>query len=222
MKAIASYYIKTLFLWKVVKEDKKYWETKISVTFRAMVQELHDAIANKNIQYFWNEHNNLIDGLKPTIQKLYADKLKAVLNSIDANDVDKVVSYLLTPEELKEFKESAFYKSQASLTNAVDVSRQSSVSTLSGTINDNQLTNILELVKTLTEKVDSLTDKVMLMDDRLKVLEMAKKATPADDLKNVLFGVNSISLLGNRDNPVNISPIVVPTPKSDTADLLTF
>ncbi|XP_072941128.1 cyclic GMP-AMP synthase-like receptor isoform X2 [Epargyreus clarus] len=229
MKAIASYYIKTLFLWKVDKEDKKYWETKISFTFRAMVQELHDAIVNKNIPYFWNERNNLIEGLKPTIQKLYADKLKAVLASIDANDADKVVAYLLTPEELREFKESAFYKTQALLTNAT-VSRQTSVASsstpLMGTVNDTQLASLVELVKTLTEKVDSLTDKVTLMDDRLKALEMAKKATAADDLKNLMFGVNSISLSGNEtvsvDNSNNNSPFVIPAQKSETADLLTF
>lgn len=113
MKAIASYYIKTLFLWKIDEtKEKKYWQKGLSTLFRIMVQELHDAIKDKNICYFWNKDNNLIANLKPTIQKIYVHKLNEVLKAIDSNDVDKVVSFLLCTDDFQQFKQSEFYKKQ--------------------------------------------------------------------------------------------------------------
>lgn len=113
MKAIASYYIKTLFLWKIDEtKEKKYWQKGLSTLFRVMVQDLHDAIQNKNIRYFWNKENNLIENLKPTIQKIYVQKLNEVLIAIDSNNVDKVVSSLLSTDDFQQFKQSEFYKKQ--------------------------------------------------------------------------------------------------------------
>lgn len=115
MKAIASYYIKTLFLWKIDETpEKKYWQKGLSVLFRIMVQELHDAIEQKNIRYFWNKDNNLIENLKPTVQKIYVTKLNVVLKAIDSNNVDKVVSFLLSTDDFQQFKQSEFYKKQQS------------------------------------------------------------------------------------------------------------
>lgn len=113
MKAIASYYIKTLFLWKIDEtKEKKYWQKTRSVIFRIMVQELHDAIKLKNIRYFWNKDNNLIENLKPSIQTIYVNKLSGVLKAIDSYDADKVVSFLLCTVDFQQFKQSEFYKQQ--------------------------------------------------------------------------------------------------------------
>ncbi|XP_041976146.1 uncharacterized protein LOC121730961 isoform X2 [Aricia agestis] len=112
MKPIASYYIKTLFLWKIEEtNNKRYWETKLSVLFRDMVQKLHDAIQNKNIPYFWDQRNNLIENLKPSLQAMYVEKLSTVLESIDNNDAEKTAFYLLTPQEQTFFRTTPFYRS---------------------------------------------------------------------------------------------------------------
>lgn len=87
MKHIASYYIKTIFLWEIYeRNDKKYWQNKLTTLFRDMVTALYKAIEKKKISYFWHEEHNLIDGLKPTIQKIYSDKLSDVLKKLDTND----------------------------------------------------------------------------------------------------------------------------------------
>ncbi|KAJ2947142.1 hypothetical protein O0L34_g16499 [Tuta absoluta] len=125
MNDIASYYIKTLFLWKIdetrdkekTKEEneqakKKYWQKGLSVLFKEMVETLYNAIKEKRIKYFWHEENNLIENLKPTVQALYVKDLKKVLDAIDSNEIDKVASYLLTVNELSEFKKSEFYEKQ--------------------------------------------------------------------------------------------------------------
>lgn len=210
LSAIASYYIKTLFLWKIYRtNDKKYWETKISVLFREMVQELHDAIKNKSIPYFWNEGNNLIDGLKPSLQSLYADKLNAVLKCIDAEEVERTVLFLLTTEEIKEFKNSEFYKQMEF---KVDVQRQNSIASNSTDSNktrkssgidtdcslsressgsdtpdsgktreNNDISILKKLVKHLVEKVEILSDKIEEQNERIIKLEMNQKSDTKKD-----------------------------------------
>ncbi|XP_023940038.2 cyclic GMP-AMP synthase-like receptor [Bicyclus anynana] len=179
MKAIASYYIKTLFLWKVQKtEDKKYWQRKLSVIFREMVEELYNAIKEKNIPYFWNEDNNLIQGVKETLLNDYAEKLKQVLDSIDANDVEKVAYALLTTDEIKEFKESEFYKKQEANLPADNVIVRSISSSSSSCSTNIQIPNkkqdddkVFDLVKSLISKVDRLTTRVEQQDDKIMKLE---------------------------------------------------
>lgn len=190
MKCIASYYIKTLFLWKVEKVEKSFWKNKLSIVFREMVNEFYEAIKNKNIPYFWDQNNNLIENIKPSIQSLYADKLKSILNSIDSNDVDKTTYALLTIDEKNAFKNSEFYKEQELV-----LSRQQSISSaspsrqLSVTSNSEvdsgksnrsvssevdsfrKSSNLEDIVKCLVRKVEALTIQVKIQSDRIRILE---------------------------------------------------
>lgn len=192
LKAIASYYIKTLFLWKIETEsDRKYWQNKISFLFQTMVEELHDAIVKKNIPYYWNPSNNLIATLKPTLQKLYADKLLAVVNSLKAGDIERSVAFLLNAEELVQYKESEFYKhhlnllANASLKQQVSTQSVSSNGSQSSQDNDSMDTKStnegslqndtsLTMLKALISKLDKLTDKVdkmsVSMNDKIDLL----------------------------------------------------
>lgn len=220
LKAIASYYIKTLFLWKIMNEDKKFWQNKISVMFRIMVQELRDAIKAKNIRYFWHQDNNLIEGLKPTLQKVYVDKLTEVLNSIEANDVDKIVASLLTVTELTEFKKSEFYQKTAAAAAAKDVrdgassvSRQSSVaSNASGNNSQSSQDSVPksgnkskvdnDLLKTLMDKIDVLVDKVTSLEDRMLRLEMRNGLKKNDTItinKDILSLVADTTVIQTDD-----------------------
>ncbi|XP_050342622.1 cyclic GMP-AMP synthase-like receptor [Nymphalis io] len=179
MKAIASYYIKTLFLWKVEATDKQYWQRKISAIYREMVEELYNAIAEGNIPYFWNKDNNLIQGVKATLLQVYAKKLKEVLDSIDSNDVEKAAYFLLNTKEKEEFKNSEFYKNQAVDNNSNNFVRQVSLCSVSDTSqspkqvdkreNDND--KLLNLVKNLMTKIDRLTMKIEEQETRLIRLE---------------------------------------------------
>ncbi|CAG4986931.1 unnamed protein product [Parnassius apollo] len=181
MKEIASYYIKTLFLWKIERvNDKKYWQNKLSVIFRSMVEDLYNAIKAKNIPYFWNEKNNLIGNLKPTHQKVYMDKLKVVLDSIDANDVNKTVVSLLTDVEMEQFKCSEFYLRQLALTNIeLPVLKNESICSTSSSSQEfrtNSQTSSQEeqhtaVIRALMEKIDLLTQKVNDQEGRINKLE---------------------------------------------------
>lgn len=182
MKAIASYYIKTLFLWKVESNDKKYWQKKISVHFREMVEELYNAVNDGKIPYFWNENNNLIQGVRPSLLQLYAKKLKEVLDSIDSNDVEKTIFSLLNTEEINEFKNSEFYKTQEA-NNINNVSRQASIVSTSSLPSEvdspkpekSKDDNLLNIVKSLMGKVDRLTMKVDQLEEKVSELEKEKQ-----------------------------------------------
>lgn len=222
MKAIASYYIKTLFLWKVEKHDKKYWQKKLSVIFREMVDDLYTAIKNKNIPYFWNEHNNLIQGVKATLLNDYADKLKKVLDSIDANDVEKVVYALLSTEEIKQFKESEFYKKQVELSNNISRST-STVSSSSSEVDSSKPVekkqkddSLLELVKSLVAKVDKLTIQMEKQDDRILQLEKELKDVKKDALnpnteKEILYtkDISESDIVDNKNIETEVTDLLI-------------
>ncbi|XP_059061409.1 cyclic GMP-AMP synthase-like receptor isoform X1 [Achroia grisella] len=110
MKAIASYFIKTLFLWKISQTNKMYWNTKLSDLLKAMLEELYNAINRKNIPYYWQEDNNLIQALSNDQQQNYTRSLKDVLDSFQSNDMDGILIALLTKDELAQFKGSNFYR----------------------------------------------------------------------------------------------------------------
>lgn len=185
MKAIASYYIKTLFLWKVekVNNDKTFWQGKVSVLFRIMVEEFHTAIQKKNIPYYWNKDYNLIEGLKDSLQKLYAEKLKDVLASIAANDADKLAMYLLKKDEFKEFKNSEFYQKQSELSSmtpqlsivnapVVESLLSKEIKTINDGIDELRVNHQKDKkVAELEAKINDLADRVSIIEDRLKMLE---------------------------------------------------
>ncbi|KPJ15893.1 hypothetical protein RR48_09939 [Papilio machaon] len=189
MKAIASYYIKTLFLWKVEKENKQFWQKNLSFLFIVMLQDFHDALKQKNIPYFWNSKNNLIESLKPANQKLYTEKLKAVLDSAVANDVDKTIFALLEADEIEQFKSSEMYQRHStSLPPAVlsKPSRSSSVTSITSSQEQGNLQNSqiddgqTVLLNSILAKLDLLTRKLELQEERLIKLETAYEQSRKD------------------------------------------
>ncbi|XP_075970177.1 cyclic GMP-AMP synthase-like receptor [Anticarsia gemmatalis] len=228
MKAIASYYIKTLFLWKVdtMKSDEKYWQNKVSVLFRVMVEELYTAIKNKNIPFFWNKDHNLIETLKPSLQKEYSDKLRDVLASIAANDADKLASFLLSKDEFKAFKNTEFYQKQAELPNVtpqmsvVDSPVQSE--SLSGQLKT--LTSEMDALRAeyqrdekmakLEAKINDLADRVGLIEDRLSVLERNQRVgrvqtftDSENSVSDIVGGAKAITL---DDEPRELIDFLTP------------
>ncbi|XP_013184442.1 cyclic GMP-AMP synthase-like receptor isoform X2 [Amyelois transitella] len=180
LKAIASYYIKTLFLWKISETSKKYWETKPSVLFQTMVAILRDAIEKKNIQYFWHKEHNLIKDLTDKDREDYVCKLKPVLDGIKNNEMEAVLNGLLTKAEQVQFKRQDFYQKLnggAATTSKAQAAKPSQVDR--------------ELVHTLMSKIDQLTSKVD------KIREEMSKLKVGNDLKeeflNIVGDVDEIS-----------------------------
>lgn len=238
MKAIASYYIKTLFLWQVDKKknDEKYWQGSVSFLFHTMIKVLYDAIKKKNVPYFWNNNNNLIEGLKPTLQKVYTEKLEKVLSSIEANDPDKLVTYILTKDELKEFKNTEFYQKQSELPNSQPqplaaepkIKETSGKDVLELSLADDvkALKDELDIMRAqyqkdtkiavLDAKVNDLADRVSAIEDRLQRLELRERCQCSHDSENSISGL----INGARDltvaEPTNHVLIDFFTPTSDT------
>lgn len=197
MKGIASYYIKTLFLWKVEQNNKDYWQNKTSVIFRDMLEDFYRAVEKKNIPYYWASDNNLIENLKPSLQKIYAEKLSVVLSAVKANDVDKVVSSLINGKDLKEFRKSEFYQRQLSIPSSlVSENSQSNDSGFSDCFSENLKSLSDELdglrmnsdsdpkFKELEFKIDCLSDRLSLVEKRLAKLEEASGGLDEIDLGN--------------------------------------
>ncbi|XP_045534249.1 uncharacterized protein LOC106709852 isoform X1 [Papilio machaon] len=226
MKAIASYYIKTLFLWKVEKENKQFWQKNLSFLFTTMLQDFHDALKQKNIPYFWNSKNNLIESLKPANQKLYTEKLKVVLDSAVANDVDKTIFALLEADEIEQFKSSEMYQRHStSLPPAVQskTSRSSSVTSITSSQEQGNLQNSQTddgqtvLLKSILAKLDLLTRKLELQEERLIKLETAYEQSRKDvqneikvlDETPIVQAPVDIMLNGNVAAPQNESETLI-------------
>ncbi|KAG6439392.1 hypothetical protein O3G_MSEX000733 [Manduca sexta] len=107
MKKIASYYIKTIFFWEIVKRtDKHFWKTDPASLFKLMVRQVHSAIAAQNIPYFWNKSNNLIGQVEENVLKNYESKLAQLLEILEQPANFRLVAkYLLSPQEYKEYSE---------------------------------------------------------------------------------------------------------------------
>ncbi|KAJ0180121.1 hypothetical protein K1T71_004712 [Dendrolimus kikuchii] len=211
LKGIASYYIKTLFLWKVDQHKKDYWQNKTSVVFKDMLQEFYNAVEKKNIPYYWESENNLIENLKPSLHKQYTEKLAFVLTAVKENDVEKVVCSLLSGDELKEFRMSDFYIKQQSIPSSIArESSQSNDSVLSESLSDSWKTLNDELdglrdynsstkFKELEFKIASLADRIALVEKRLEKLEQVNGITSAIPEVDLGFGVKGLSLADKSD-----------------------
>ncbi|XP_072941133.1 cyclic GMP-AMP synthase-like receptor isoform X2 [Epargyreus clarus] len=104
MDYIASYYIKTLFLWKIDElNNPAFWQRDLATIFKVMLKEFHTALVEKKIRYFWNRRNNLLK-IPDNILKGYVNKLEKLINKMD-EDYMWVARYLLTPTEYSEYEQ---------------------------------------------------------------------------------------------------------------------
>ncbi|XP_053600808.1 cyclic GMP-AMP synthase-like receptor isoform X1 [Plodia interpunctella] len=81
--ALASYYIKTLFLWETKKQNDKFWSQSLSSLVVYMLTLLRDHLANKEIKNYWCSENNLLDKLKEETCKNWANKLSYIIKDIE-------------------------------------------------------------------------------------------------------------------------------------------
>ncbi|KAH1003936.1 hypothetical protein HUJ04_003766 [Dendroctonus ponderosae] len=99
---IASYFIKTVFLWKVEKEDSSFWSTSLSVVFMCMLKMYQEYLENKEIPYFWNSNYNLIACLKPCTVTDIANRFQRIINAVEKSVIEDpylIGKYLLSKED---------------------------------------------------------------------------------------------------------------------------
>lgn len=108
MNAIASYYIKTLFLWVITeRNDPEFWMNNPGCLFKIMVVRFHKAMVKGEILYFWTKKGkklNLIDSVPRQVLDRYAlvlEKLLGVLRT--PADYKSVAKFLLSADEFDEY-----------------------------------------------------------------------------------------------------------------------
>lgn len=127
---IASYFIKTIYLWTLEKKPEKFWSLPLGAVFMLMLKEYADCVQKKYIPYFWNENLNLIGHVNDIHLKGLGNRLKNIIDDIErglaASDVFVVGNYLLNPEDIellkKEVTLSKKLVSTVSCTDATDSS----------------------------------------------------------------------------------------------------
>ncbi|XP_075987142.1 cyclic GMP-AMP synthase-like receptor isoform X1 [Anticarsia gemmatalis] len=83
---LASYFIKTLFLWEIVETDEKFWKKK-SLTFLLlhMLGKLRDNLAVATIKNFWCPDHNLLEKIKPETCKNWSNRISNIISDIERN-----------------------------------------------------------------------------------------------------------------------------------------
>ncbi|KAL3283763.1 hypothetical protein HHI36_017933 [Cryptolaemus montrouzieri] len=101
---IASYYIKTVFLWEVEKRSKEFWNLPLTSVFLEMLKIYGEKFKSGTIEYYWNERYNLISCLNEPTRDGIANKINNIVTEIErmSNDDPFVVAkHLVSPEELE-------------------------------------------------------------------------------------------------------------------------
>nr|XP_021199181.2 cyclic GMP-AMP synthase-like receptor isoform X1 [Helicoverpa armigera]XP_049698472.1 cyclic GMP-AMP synthase-like receptor isoform X1 [Helicoverpa armigera] len=100
---LASYFIKTLFLWEVVENDDKFW-SKNSLTFLVihMLKKLRDALALGIIKNFWCSDHNLLEKIKKETCQNWSNRISNIVDDIERNVADPyiVLKYFVASYEL--------------------------------------------------------------------------------------------------------------------------
>nr|CAI5833742.1 unnamed protein product [Callosobruchus analis] len=105
--AIASYHIKTVFLWHVSENPPEIWRQPLSVIFMMMLKKYEEMMKNKRIPYYWNEHFNMIGHIQDVTKIGIANTLRNIINAIDRyvdEDPFVVAKYLIDQHEIEELR----------------------------------------------------------------------------------------------------------------------
>ncbi|KAJ8974618.1 hypothetical protein NQ317_019363 [Molorchus minor] len=99
---IASYYIKTIFLWEAKNQSENFWKMPWSYVTIMMLKKYANMIQAKSIPYYWNEHYNLISHLKDITITGIGNTLKNIVADVEKNSEDPFVfcKYLISTEEV--------------------------------------------------------------------------------------------------------------------------
>ncbi|CAH1643603.1 unnamed protein product [Spodoptera littoralis] len=85
---LASYFIKTLFLWEIVENDREFWK-KNSLNFLVlhMLKKMRDSLAIATIKNFWCPEHNLLEKIKHETCENWSNRISNIVNDIERNKV---------------------------------------------------------------------------------------------------------------------------------------
>ncbi|CAH0699190.1 unnamed protein product [Spodoptera exigua] len=86
---LASYFIKTLFLWEIVENDEEFWKNN-SLTFLVlhMLKRLRDSLAVATISNFWCPDHNLLEKIKLVTCVNWSNRVSNIINDIERNKIN--------------------------------------------------------------------------------------------------------------------------------------
>ncbi|KYB28229.1 hypothetical protein TcasGA2_TC032688 [Tribolium castaneum] len=109
---IASYFIKTVFMWELENFDKNFWEQSLSFVFMTMLRKYGEYIKRRNIPNYWHEKHNLIEDLREETAVCIANKIRNIGDHIERicstnSGFYDIVNYFLKSHEfdLDSFKQ---------------------------------------------------------------------------------------------------------------------
>lgn len=83
---LASYYIKTIFLWEAVENTDSFWKTKsLSFLVIFMLKKLKTCLSNKLIKNFWCPDHNLLETIQAETCLNWSNRLSHIINDIESN-----------------------------------------------------------------------------------------------------------------------------------------
>ncbi|PNF41247.1 hypothetical protein B7P43_G01480 [Cryptotermes secundus] len=83
---IASYYLKTLFLWEIdANKAPDFWKMKQSHLFMHMLKILQQNLKRGEIKYYWDKHCNLIEGFQEKHKENLVCRLDNIIAHIERN-----------------------------------------------------------------------------------------------------------------------------------------
>lgn len=85
---LASYFIKTLFLWEIEKHEEAFWK-KNSLQFLVlyMLGKLRDSLAIATIKNFWCPEHNLLEKIKPETCHNWANRTSNAIKHIEREKI---------------------------------------------------------------------------------------------------------------------------------------
>lgn len=86
---LASYYIKTIFLWEATKTTAEFWTTNsLSCLVLHMLKILKESLLERNIVNFWCSEHNLLEKIKEQTCINWANRISHIINIIEKSDED--------------------------------------------------------------------------------------------------------------------------------------
>lgn len=105
---LASYYIKTLFIWEVTRKPSKFWRKSLSFLVLYMMEILRDQLRKKEIQNYWSPRHNLLNTVKEETLENWCNRLTYIINDIKKNK-EKNPSIIRQYFEKQTFKQERFH-----------------------------------------------------------------------------------------------------------------
>lgn len=166
---IASYYIKTMFLWEVDKREPDFWSQSLSIVFMEMLRKYEELLRIKNIPYYWNEDYNLISHLKDVTVTGIANFIKNVIDNVDRKieeDPFVIATCILSEEDVNELKiEVDIGKKNKKLIRTQPSSSVDAVDT------NEQFKKIIDSLDELHQKMDRLIIRNIDLEEKIKQID---------------------------------------------------